>query len=92
MLLPQAVDGRLDLLKTALCLQLSHGSIHLMACATPERLATFVLVVLGHLIADVTGAGVDNDKQIAIFAPVYLNEVVAAAQCANARCARSKFT
>ena len=44
---PQAVDGRLDLLETPLRLQLSHGSLYLMASATPESLSAFVLVVPG---------------------------------------------
>ncbi len=83
MLLPQAIDGRLDLLKTTLSLQLSHGSIHLMACTTPESLATFILVVLGYFIADVTRTGVDHNKEVTILAPVNFNEMVATTQGAN---------
>ena len=49
-----------------------------------EDLVARLLIIAGHLHAQVTAAGVDHDVQISLIVPVHLDEVVAAAQGADA--------
>ena len=48
------------------------------------RLSAHSLVVTGHLSAEVTASGMDDQVQVALFISVHLDEVVPAAQGAQA--------
>ena len=69
----QTIDSFLNLLETALCLELGNSCINLVSRATPESLATFILVVLRNLVTDVTRTGVHNDKQVTMIH--YFNQI-----------------
>lgn len=84
MLLTQGGNGPLDLLKTPLGLQLGDHFLNLIVCPAPEGPAALVLIIVGHLGAQMAAAGVDHQKQAAILRPVHLDKMVAAAQCADA--------
>ena len=84
MLLLERLDGLLDLLEPALGLQMVNGGLNLILGAAPKGTPTLILVVLSHLGAQMTAAGVDHQEQPAILRAIHLNEVVAATQRADA--------
>ena len=52
--------------------------------SAPEGPAALILIIIGHLRAQIAAAGVDHQKQTAVLCPVHFNKMVSAAQRADA--------
>ena len=80
----QLLQFFLDFLLPALCLHLSHQRLQGGIVGTVEHLVARLLIVGGHLYAQMTAAGVNHDVEIPFVVLVHLNEMVPATQGADA--------
>ena len=69
----------LDLLLPALRLHLGHQGLERGIVGAVEHLIACLLIVAGHLYAQMTAAGVDHDVEVSLIVLVHLDEVVPAA-------------
>ena len=80
----QLLQRFLDLFLPALCFHPGNQGRNGSGICVIEDLIPGFLVIAGHLHSQVTAAGVDHNVEIPLFIFIHLNEVIAAAQGADA--------